>query len=104
MDAVSLAHRTTAAVHDGAFIACALASAAHALRFDCAGHPGETDVGNFVLQPVAARKLKVRWERAVEWTSRQSSVSGDLVFFFRPHKKSDFRNLHRRSCCAMFAA
>jgi len=27
--------------------------------FDCAGHPGENDVGNFVLQPVAARKLKV---------------------------------------------
>lgn len=27
--------------------------------FDCAGHPGETDVGNFVLQPVAARKLNI---------------------------------------------
>lgn len=27
--------------------------------FDCAGHPGETDVGNFVLQPVAARKLSI---------------------------------------------
>ena len=27
--------------------------------FDCAGHPGETDVGNFVLQPIAARKLGV---------------------------------------------
>ena len=27
--------------------------------FDCAGHPGEADVGNFVLQPVAARKLGV---------------------------------------------
>jgi NAD(P)H-dependent flavin oxidoreductase YrpB (nitropropane dioxygenase family) len=25
----------------------------------CAGHPGETDVGNFVLQPVAARKLSI---------------------------------------------
>ncbi|EOD30301.1 hypothetical protein EMIHUDRAFT_123153 [Emiliania huxleyi CCMP1516] len=24
--------------------------------FDCAGHPGETDVGNFLLQPIAARK------------------------------------------------
>ena len=27
--------------------------------FDCAGHPGEADVGNFVLQPVAARKLGI---------------------------------------------
>jgi NAD(P)H-dependent flavin oxidoreductase YrpB (nitropropane dioxygenase family) len=27
--------------------------------FDCAGHPGETDVGNFVLQPIAARKLDI---------------------------------------------
>lgn len=27
--------------------------------FDCAGHPGETDVGNFLLQPIAARKLSV---------------------------------------------
>ena len=27
--------------------------------FDCAGHPGEADVGNFVLQPVAARKLSI---------------------------------------------
>mmetsp|Transcript_64970 Transcript_64970/g.89247 ORF Transcript_64970/g.89247 Transcript_64970/m.89247 type:complete len:337 (-) Transcript_64970:188-1198(-) len=27
--------------------------------FDCAGHPGEMDVGNFVLQPIAARKLKI---------------------------------------------
>ena len=27
--------------------------------FDCAGHPGETDVGNFILQPVAARKLGI---------------------------------------------
>ena len=27
--------------------------------FDCAGHPGETDVGNFILQPVAARKLSI---------------------------------------------
>jgi len=27
--------------------------------FDCAGHPGEADVGNWVLQPVAARKLDI---------------------------------------------
>ena len=27
--------------------------------FDCAGHPGEADVGNWVLQPVAARKLGI---------------------------------------------
>ncbi len=27
--------------------------------FDCAGHPGEHDVGNFVLQPIAARKLSI---------------------------------------------
>ena len=27
--------------------------------FDCAGHPGEADVGNFVLQPIAARKLGI---------------------------------------------
>ena len=27
--------------------------------FDCAGHPGEADVGNFVLQAVAARKLTI---------------------------------------------
>jgi len=27
--------------------------------FDCAGHPGEADVGNFVLQPIAARKLSI---------------------------------------------
>jgi nitronate monooxygenase len=27
--------------------------------FECAGHPGETDVGNFVLQPIAARKLRI---------------------------------------------
>jgi NAD(P)H-dependent flavin oxidoreductase YrpB (nitropropane dioxygenase family) len=27
--------------------------------FECAGHPGEEDVGNFVLLPVAARKLSV---------------------------------------------
>ena len=27
--------------------------------FDCAGHPGEADVGNFILQPVAARKLGI---------------------------------------------
>lgn len=27
--------------------------------FDCAGHPGEADVGNFVLQAVAARKLSI---------------------------------------------
>ena len=27
--------------------------------FDCAGHPGEADVGNWVLQAVAARKLTI---------------------------------------------
>jgi NAD(P)H-dependent flavin oxidoreductase YrpB (nitropropane dioxygenase family) len=27
--------------------------------FDCAGHPGEADVGNFVLQPIAARQLGI---------------------------------------------
>jgi len=27
--------------------------------FDCAGHPGEADVGNFVLQAVAARRLTI---------------------------------------------
>eukprot|EP00242_Pyramimonas_sp_CCMP2087_P008970 CAMPEP_0198199156 /NCGR_PEP_ID=MMETSP1445-20131203/2478_1 /TAXON_ID=36898 /ORGANISM="Pyramimonas sp., Strain CCMP2087" /LENGTH=184 /DNA_ID=CAMNT_0043868909 /DNA_START=469 /DNA_END=1019 /DNA_ORIENTATION=- len=27
--------------------------------FECAGHPGEADVGNWVLLPVAARHLKV---------------------------------------------
>jgi len=28
--------------------------------FECGGHPGEEDVGNFVLLAVAAKKLKVR--------------------------------------------
>lgn len=27
--------------------------------FECAGHPGEDDVGNFVLQAVGAKKLRV---------------------------------------------
>ena len=27
--------------------------------FDCAGHPGEADVGNWVLFPKAARELKI---------------------------------------------
>merc|ERR1719199_371044 len=27
--------------------------------FDCGGHPGEDDVGNWVLLPKAARKLKI---------------------------------------------
>ena len=27
--------------------------------FECAGHPGETDIGNFLLQPIAARKLQI---------------------------------------------
>lgn len=27
--------------------------------FECAGHPGESDIGNFVLLAVAARKLKI---------------------------------------------
>ena len=27
--------------------------------FDCAGHPGEADIGNWVLFPKAARELKI---------------------------------------------
>merc|ERR1711890_208853 len=27
--------------------------------FECAGHPGEEDIGNLVLLPIAARKLKI---------------------------------------------
>ena len=27
--------------------------------FECGGHPGESDVGNWVLLPIAARRLKV---------------------------------------------
>lgn len=27
--------------------------------FECAGHPGEDDIGNLVLLPIAARKLKI---------------------------------------------
>ena len=27
--------------------------------FECGGHPGEDDVTNWVLQPLAARKLKI---------------------------------------------
>ena len=27
--------------------------------FECAGHPGESDIGNWVLFPKAARELKI---------------------------------------------
>ena len=27
--------------------------------FDCAGHPGEEEVGNWLLLPIAARKLRI---------------------------------------------
>jgi hypothetical protein len=47
--------------------------------FDCGGHPGEEDVGNWVLLPKAAAKLKVRARVSKGAAPRLSSATAPLL-------------------------
>jgi NAD(P)H-dependent flavin oxidoreductase YrpB (nitropropane dioxygenase family) len=42
--------------------------------FECGGHPGESDVGNWVLLPIAARRLKVPFIVSGAWRHRKSCL------------------------------
>lgn len=43
--------------------------------FECGGHPGEEDIGNFVLQAIAARNLKVPYVCSVSPPSTPGSCA-----------------------------
>ena len=73
--------------------------------FECAGHPGEDDIGGLILIPLAARKLKipviaVAWRQRWRWVPKAST----WVRAFALQKKRRFTKRSSRHWCAPASA